>query len=274
MFRIAAIWIVLLVGTLLSFAGGPADPEDCALEDFAPTADFVVLHRGQIVGRPDFTGLPTWALEEVAVDDLDGPGDRNKSHWHKDPSTLPERPIGDDDYLHSERSKGHLNAAGCHTATQDAIDATHSYFNCVPQEQAMNAQVWERTEQRKRDLRANGAKVRSTTVRVFQLKAAGKTAGGCPLWSIDIIAQGPHQAWRPTHLATSIRAQRNGHVWLENYLIPNTADVAGDDIKDHRVTCDEIERLTNLNLWPAPPQLKGKARERWLQQQEELEAQR
>jgi DNA/RNA endonuclease G (NUC1) len=278
MLRFAALWLALLLTALFLFPA-PREEED-ALSDCAPTADFIALHPGVLVGRPDFTGLAPWALEEVTARDVGGPGDRNRSHWHRDDSALDERPIGQVDYLNSGMSRGHLNAAANHTRTQAAVDATHSYANCIPQEQSVNAGAWERTEARKRELAKQGAKVRSVTVPIFKLQPAVVADAGCPLWSLKVSAQGPHQVWRPTHLATSIRAELDGRVTLENYLIANSADAqvriirAGDDIEAHRVTCDEIERLTNLNLWPAPPRLKGRARERWLQQQEEREAAR
>src|SRR5262245_58995354 len=142
MFRISLLWSVALFAALLLRAADGPDPEDAELSDFAPTSDFVVLYPGQIVAVPDFTGLPPWTLEEPSPRDMDGPGDRDKSNWHREPGTLPERPIGDADYLRSGNSKGHLNSAASHTSTQAAVDATHSYWNCVPQNQQMNAQVW------------------------------------------------------------------------------------------------------------------------------------
>ena len=268
-----AVFIIIALAALLerwTNADTKAPDIDDMIAD-APDCAFVV--RGRVLlGTADFTGLARWTVADTDAACVDGPGDRNKSSWHSDPSALAERPIGNADYLHSEYAKGHTSPAADHTETQDATNAAHTLLIAKPQNQEMNAQIWERVEDRRRKLARAGINVRSTTLSIFKMQDNGKTKHGCPRWELDARAVGSNQLWIPTHFATSIRCRDGERTWLENYLIPNNADVAGMDFHSFRVTCDELEFLSNLDLWPCPPHLKGAKRDAWLAEQAAREA--
>jgi DNA/RNA endonuclease G (NUC1) len=274
-----ALRLVVQVTAILAFGFGLAhavalmgddDAPIDLLEDSAPD-DWYVRRGNVLIGCADLTALSRWQLWETTIAGIDGPGDRDKSHWKKDPEATPVRVADESDYLKSGKSKGHGSPAGDNCNTQKAMDWCHYYSNSRPQDQPMNAQIWERVEERRRQLSKSGVQVRSVVVGIFKLQPDGESEGGCPLWKLKVTAQGPHQLWIPTHFATSIRCRRGENEWLENYTIPNTPDVAGEDIKDYRCSCRAIEIASNTNLWPAPKRLKGVARVRYDVQQEALE---
>jgi len=263
------ICIALLLGLNAAFPNFSPPANDLA--DDAPDSAFVV--RGKVLlGTADFTGLARYCVADTLKENLDGPGDRSKSSWKSDPSVLPERPIGNADYLHSEMAKGHRSPASDNSQSQTAMDWSHSLLNAGPQNQPMNNGVWKEIEKRRQKMARAGAAVRSTTILIFELQPAGKTKDGCPLSSLTVTAQGKNQLWQPTHFATSVRFTVGDRTWYETYLVPNTADVADDDPKKYLVAIDVVEFDCNLNLWPCPPSLKGAARERWIEEQEARES--
>ncbi len=235
------------------------------VERFAPTSDFLIMGDNWIVGRPNFTGCAPWAIQEIRAENIGGPGDRSKSHWRSDARVIRERPIGDSDYrgnplgLDEARhpqgvARGHLVNAASQSQCQAAIDATHNAANAVLQDQAFNAQSWERAEQRGRDLATLAAKlgVKARIIEaeivlfVLEKPADLKTHA----WVGTFNAVGENCLWYPSHLAKSLYVTWGKRRWVETYVFENSATVAGDAIEKHLTSVDVIEFQSNLNLWP------------------------
>jgi len=246
------------------------EPLDRPLSAYAPDANYIE-RDGFLAGRPNHTGLSPWVLEDL--DELDGPGDRNKSHWHVGADALPERHARDVDYLNSGQSRGHLRSAGDAKRSQARMDATHDLLNIVPQAQEFNAGSWFQLEEHARALRRKGARVKCITLPCWIPQVRTDHRG---VKSARLIVQtiGPDELWVPTHLAKSLLIETDEGRRVETYLAPNSDNVADRDIESFRITTNEVERITITDLWPAPPDLKPAARAKWLREQDELEAHR
>lgn len=234
-----------------------------SLNMLAPDAHYWRL-GSFIVGVPDFTGTPRWALQELRIENLHGPGDRAQSRWRADVRSLGERTIGDSDYksnplgldlvAHPQGvARGHLVCAADQSQTQEATDDTHHMSNCVPQDQAFNAQSWERLEERGRDLIMLAAKM-NVKARVFEVtlplflleKPDDLTTHA---WVGTFNAIGRNCVWYPSHIAKSYLVIWADRTWIETYVMANSATVAGDDIREHLTTVDAVEFASNLDLW-------------------------
>jgi DNA/RNA endonuclease G (NUC1) len=256
--------IVCLTLTGLLAAG--ARPAPVTIATLAPDSN--TWHMGDfLIGAPDFTGNPRYTIQELKYENLVGPGDRAKSHWMRDPRALRERPIGDADYKNNPLAEDlvahpqgiarfHFVCAADQSQTQEATDDTHHMSNCTPADQMMNAQSWERSEKRGRDLILLAHKLK-LKVRVFEitvpLYVLTKPEDAHHAWVGTFNAIGKNCVWYPSHFGKTYYVIWSDRTWMETYVFENSSSVAGDNILAHLSSLDVIEFQTNLNFCPKVP---------------------
>lgn len=149
------------------------------------------------------------------------------------------------DYIGSGYDRGHMAPAGNHLSSRESFEFTFLMTNMTPQLPEVNRQVWKDLEISIRNDKDLFDSCWIVTCPVYGLPEDSFT--------INKVSQ---RIWVPTHLGKSILATKRvgseTRYTLQSYIIPNKADVK-QDYKVYRVTTDELEERTGLDLWAQFP---------------------
>ena len=109
--------------------------------------------------------------------------------------------------------------------------------NMVPQSAANNREVWSELEKYSRKLAREGKTLYIIAGGDGQLKtlANGKISVPANTWKVAVVLDSPNASVTETTRVIAVR-------------IPNTQAVANTDWKQYRVSVDEIEKTTGLDL--------------------------
>jgi endonuclease G len=115
--------------------------------------------------------------------------------------------------------------------------------NMIPQSVANNREVWKELESYSRKLAKQGKELYIIAGGDGQLKtlANGKVSVPANTWKVAVVLDSPNA---PVTEATRVIAVR----------IPNDQSVANTDWQDYRVSVDEVEKVTGLDLLSNVPQ--------------------
>jgi len=193
------------------------------------------------------TRCPRWTLERLDAAALAHRAVRDTERFTTDTQVPSEFRPSSIDYARSGFDIGHcVPAADCMTGERDLAE-TFTFTNACPQRPEFNRGEWKRLETHVREI-ASGPR---RTVWVVT----------CPLWLPDrggkdndfkVETIGPSRVWVPTHCgkAVLISDRDNGFSALA-WILPNRKLVKGFD--EYRVTTDEFESASGLDLWAGLP---------------------
>jgi endonuclease G len=181
-------------------------------------------------------GIPNWVSWQLNTSWL---GSLDRSNDFRPDPELPTGcyQVRPNDYRGSGYDKGHMTPSSDRTRTQEDNSATFVMSNMVPQAAANNREVWSELEKYSRKLAREGKTLYIIAGGDGQIKtlANGKVSVPANTWKVAVVLDSPNA---PVTEATRVIAVR----------IPNTQAVANTDWKQYRVSVDEIEKVTGLDL--------------------------
>lgn len=149
------------------------------------------------------------------------------------------------DYIGSGYDRGHMAPAGNHMSSKNSFEFTFFMTNMTPQLPEVNRYVWKELE---------------ASIRINKDLFDSCWVVTCPIYGSDEdrfhIDKVSRLIWVPTHLGKSVLfAKQFGNETkysLQSYIVPNKVGVL-KDYPMHRVTTDELESRTGLDLWSKFP---------------------
>lgn len=224
-----------------------------------PSAPLPSLNN--VVVRPSFTTsmnyrtkTPDWVAELLTADLVNGKdGDRKSSQFKPDGDVPDSFRAKNGDYWDSGWSRGHLAASASHKHSQAGQDATFLLnSNIVPQDMSMNGCDWNRLEVLVRDVTKS-----NPNGKVFVLSGpawvpeAKTPFTQRPFSKNKVIMHevlGDTQVHVPTHMFKIITLDTNGGTASAAFLMPNRPIAEDRPLESYKVSLEELERLTGLDL--------------------------
>ena len=141
-----------LVGTasLEAQSATVADPDPIELARTSRRVKSQIIeHAGHTLSWNDVWGVPNWVAWELTNDETRAPYRKRNDDFEPDPDVTGTR-VTTHDYTKSGYTRGHMAPSGDMRWSQEAMD--HSYYtsNICPQNQGLNAGLWEEVESRSR----------------------------------------------------------------------------------------------------------------------------
>jgi DNA/RNA endonuclease G (NUC1) len=231
----------------------PHYPQGVAL----PSSNNVVV-RGAFTTSLNYrTKTPDWVAELLTAELVNGKtGDRKNAQFKSDEDVPIRFRARNKDYWDSGWSRGHLAASASHRHSQDGQDSTFLLnSNIVPQDMSMNGCDWNRLEVLVRDV----TKEYGNTGKVFVLSGpawvpeANTPFTQRPFSKNKVIMHevvGDTEVHVPTHMFKVIRLQdaNSGLDASVAFLMPNRPIQNEQPVESFKVTLEEVERLTGLDL--------------------------
>jgi endonuclease G len=191
---------------------------------------FVVCHDPNLK-------VPLWVGYALTREELSGSGVNRKGiDFHADPD-LPKGSRAElADYSKSGYDKGHMAPAADFKRTRDAIKATFTLSNAVPQRHGVNAGAWGHLEDAVRALADSRGQVWVFSGPVF--------AGKRPMGTI-----GPDKVAIPTHTFKVVLAiAPDGTKEMFAYVMPNL-EKTRTALRDFSMTVRYVEKLTGMDFF-------------------------
>lgn len=218
----------------------------------APTGDWHRMGKDTwLLSYDGRTRSTRWTLEYLTADSVKAKVARTGEHFRQAnaPKEFSAAPA---DYARSGFDIGHQAAAANHATALEALEETFTTANATPQTPALNRGRWRELEIQIRALTGSSRCVWVVTAPIW--KPAGRVDGTA--W-VTIQMIGANDVWVPTHCGKAILIERegplHGHKPIEcrAWIVPNVDDPPPLD--DCRVTTDEFERATGLDVWQSLP---------------------
>jgi len=214
-----------------------------------PDDQFLKPADGYLIGSPDRTRCPRWVLEVLDGKHLAGKAVRGDESWRADLRVPSEFRTTLKDYEASGFDRGHLAASADHTSSEAAQSATFTLANTMPQTPELNRGEWKRLEDHlRRRASESGVVAYVVTAPIWRMKTDDlKTQ-----WIFaKTIGRG---VWVPTHCAKAVLWEVDGKVEaIECWCLPNDSDHPVDDFQRHRISADELESISGLDLFVGLP---------------------
>jgi endonuclease G, mitochondrial len=215
-----------------------------------PSDDFIARH-GYIIGRS--THYTPWVIEHLTSASFANRALRTDFDFYSDDDQPAECRWTNRDYLASGFDRGHLAAADNQTHSAMAMRDSFCLTNTMPQTPELNRGAWRMLEEHVGRLAAeSGVEVWVATGPAWLPDEEGR---------VKFQTVGSHAIWAPTHCWKAAFVKRpvaRGHgqgpsekFELSAWLLPNTNVPPAFD--KCRVSVDEIERVTGLDLWAGLP---------------------
>ena len=202
-----------------------------------PSTDNLRLFNGFLLSYDRRLKGPAWVLERLTHSNLWRGADRSQTFFKEDANINQLFRVTNDDFRHSEYSRGHQAPAGDFQSSQVAMDQTFTLSNVVPQNRAQNSGGWVRLENYVRFLAKHPA-VKALYVITGPLYRAKRAPDGKLRVEYEVI--GPHHVAVPTHLFKVILAEhKDKRRTLELFVMPNTDEASMD-----------IENIVHYKLGP------------------------
>lgn len=232
----------------------PIVPVDAELCRFAPTADY--LTRGDyLVSFDGSRRVPRWTLELLTRDSLAGTASRDEQTFYRDPETPDEFCPEPKDYAGSMFDRGHLAAAANHRSSDEAMAATFTLANVMPQDANLNRRAWRSLEEHVRELASADGVRRCWVVSAPAWLPADdpQFTRGSYVAFVHVRLIGRRMVWVPTHCAKAVLIERHdGSYQMFAWLMRN-GETVDPRLEKHAVTTNRIERACGLNLWADLP---------------------
>lgn len=210
-----------------------------------PRHQYEASNNEVIINFDPMTRNPRFVVEYLNAKILTKSVARTYNPFKADESLPKFLKVYPQDYIDSGYDRGHMAPAGNHMSSKESFEFTFFMTNMTPQLPEVNRQVW-------RDLEAN--------VRLNKESFDSCWIVTCPVYGSPedtfTVSKVSKRIWVPTHLGKSIlTAKRVGdetRFSLQSYIIPNAVGVK-QDYRVYRVTTDELEERTGLDLWAKFP---------------------
>ncbi|XP_050417889.1 nuclease EXOG, mitochondrial [Patella vulgata] len=206
------------------------------------------VYENHVLNYDQSRKIPSWVAEHITQDKLKGEANRKHSYFKPDPNLNSKFNAGNDDYLKSGWSRGHMTPAGNHKYNQKAMNDSFYLSNVVPQNYENNAGFWNRFELYCRDLTKKFKDVRVITGPVFlpDLEESEDKI------FIKYQLIGKRQVAVPTHLYKVVIAEsdNNKPIALGAFIVPNKPIGYDKQLTDFMVPLEILEEKTGLTLLP------------------------
>jgi DNA/RNA endonuclease G (NUC1) len=216
-----------------------------------PDAEHLSEHLGYVASLNYKTRTPNFVVEHLtrerlAIED----GDRKFSTFHPNQTVFPLFRAGNEDYLRSGFSRGHMAPAGNHKFSQPEMDDTFMLNdNTVPQDFDNNAYYWRRVEIFARELTGAFDEVFIWTGPLWMNGPDGYTR---------FRQIGRNHVWAPTHLFKVIAARdvaadgqaRDENVFVGAFIIPNEHVEPGTPLTKFQVDPSVVDHHVGAILAP------------------------
>lgn len=228
----------------------PVDADICR---FAPTCDYL-SRSNYLVSFDGSRRVPRWTLEKLTRESLAGDASRDQQTFYRDPETPDEFAPEPRDYAGSMFDRGHLAAAANHRASEEAMSATFTLANIMPQNPNLNRRAWAALEQHVRELAtAEGVRCCWVVTAPAWLADDPQFVRGAYVSFLQIRTIGKHGVWVPTHCAKALLIEReDGTYQMRSWLMRN-GETVDPRLEKHEVTANAIERACGINLWSDLP---------------------
>lgn len=189
----------------------------------------------------EVTKLPRWTAEHYTKDTLQQNVNRDSNPFRGDPAVPLAFRVTPADYKGTGYDMGHMAAANAHRSSAEALRETFLMTNMCPQEPKCNRGWWKSSEA---ETQKDGIDSDEWVISlpVF-LDRSGKA-------TVKVSKTIGNKVAVPTHFAKSTLVKRSGKLTLKSWLGPNAAV---EDLNTIRVSVDEIEAATGINLWQGIP---------------------
>lgn len=213
----------------------------------APTSDWQRMGKDTwLLSYDGRTRSTRWTLEYLTADNTKAKVSRSGEHFRQAnaPKEFRASPA---DYARSGFDVGHQAAAANHATAPEALEETFTAANATPQTPALNRGRWRELETEIRALTSSARCVWVVTAPIW--KPAGRVDGTAWL-TVQMI--GANDVWIPTHCGKAILIEREPEgLECRAWIVPN--DDNPPPLDDCRVTTDEFERATGLDVWQSLP---------------------
>ncbi|MGH9662119.1 MAG: DNA/RNA non-specific endonuclease [Bryobacteraceae bacterium] len=232
--------LLLSLGSLLAQENLKFGNPGCVGDDreLADRRFFVLCHSADLK-------VPLWVSYELKREDLDGPAPRAKGFR---PDTELARPGSTDaDYRNSGFSRGHMAPAEDFDRSTEAMRATFTLSNIVPQLQGVNGGRWAQLEASGRAIAAEHGAAYIVTGPIFARAL------------VDTIGDG--EVGIPTHTFKVVLAVGSGGARkMFASIMPNAENVT-KPVNAYSTTVRNVERRTGFNFFSALPDAEERALE-------------
>lgn len=210
----------------------------------------VIVRDGYVLGHSAEARIPYWVCEHSTADELDGPGDREKSRFTPEPK-LAGKPRSElRDYVGSGYDRGHMQPAANARKSQTMMDETHFLSNIIPQVgPTFNQGIWAQLE---KEVRA-WTKVRGETWIISgplfydPLEETDETADGL----VPYFTIGEGDVAVPTHCYKIVLAKNAGGEWESiAFMFDNDRHGKPYRLGMHLTTITWIEQRAGLDFMP------------------------
>uniref|UniRef100_UPI003AAF650C nuclease EXOG, mitochondrial-like n=1 Tax=Centroberyx gerrardi TaxID=166262 RepID=UPI003AAF650C len=208
---------------------------------------------------------PRWVAEHLTNHKLRGKANRKHCKFRVDPDIPACFSAGNEDYLGSGWSRGHMAPAGDNKQSEQSMAETFYLSNIVPQNYENNAGFWNRLEMYCRELTQRFQDV--WVVSGPLVLPREEEEDGRKMVSYQVI--GKDDVAVPTHLFKAILVQNGTDVnnndadaadqsaapvlALGAFVVPNRPIGFERPLTDFQVSLPELERASGLTLYPGLP---------------------
>ncbi|XP_029935356.1 nuclease EXOG, mitochondrial isoform X2 [Myripristis murdjan] len=199
---------------------------------------------------------PRWVAEHLTNQKLQGQADRKHCRFRADPDIPACFSAGNDDYLGSGWSRGHMAPAGDNKQSERSMAETFYLSNIVPQNYENNAGFWNRLEMYCRELTQ---RFQDVWVVSGPLALPAEKDDGTRTVSYQVI--GKDSVAVPTHLFKAVLVQSSNTTdqsaapvqALGAFIVPNRPIGFERKLRDFQVSLSELEGVSGLTLFPKLP---------------------
>lgn len=210
--------------------------------DYGIPVSKYVSSNGEIhIDYDPMTKNPRYVVEYLNAKVLTKAVSRDTNPFKADESLPKYVKVYPQDYISSGYDRGHMAPAGDHMSSKESFDYTFFMTNMSPQLPEVNRRVWNYLE----------ASIREAIPRYD-----GGWVVTCPIYGgyedSFTVSKVAKKIWVPTHFGKSVlftkRIGDRANYTLHSFIVPNKVDVHVD-YSMYRVTTDELENRTGLDLW-------------------------
>ncbi|XP_071392903.1 nuclease EXOG, mitochondrial-like isoform X2 [Centroberyx affinis] len=206
---------------------------------------------------------PRWVAEHLTNHKLRGKANRKHCKFRADPAIPACFSAGNEDYLGSGWSRGHMAPAGDNKQSEQSMAETFYLSNIIPQNYENNAGFWNRLEMYCRELTQRFQDV--WVVSGPLVLPREEEEDGRKMVSYQVI--GKDAVAVPTHLFKAVLVQNSTDVNNDNdndqsaapvlalgaFVVPNRPIGFERPLTDFQVSLPELERASGLRLYPGLP---------------------
>ena len=208
----------------------------------------IVQHVGYTSSYNESLLIPNWVAWELTPKEVDGTGERPKRSFEPDPD-ISGKSCTHKDYSNSGYSRGHMAPAADMKWSMDAMNESFYLSNVCPQKPELNTSIWNRLEEKTRNLARKGYTIYVCCGPIVEAKHAtiGENKVAVPSFFFKVLCM-----------------KKNGKWAAIGFIFPNEGCKGG--MFDYALTVDEVEKYCGIDFfYNLPDDIENDIEARWLQ---------